>query len=139
LPIIDELSRIIAASPCGDLTFLVTEFGKPFTSNGFGNKMRQWCDDAGLPACSAHGLRKAAASRLAELGCTELQIMAVTGHRTSKEIVRYTRGARQKIMASSAMAKMSEGHSQNKIVPLLEANTTGGTKDPAKRLKTNDV
>lgn len=108
IPVIPELQRIIDASPCGDLTFLVTAFGKPFTSNGFGNWFRDRCDEANLKQCSAHGLRKAASSRLAELGCTEFEIMAVTGHATSKEVTRYTRAANQKIRANSAMRKLSE-------------------------------
>jgi integrase len=107
LPVIPELQRIIDASPCGDLTFLVTEFKKPFTSNGFGNWFRKRCDEAELPQCSAHGLRKAAAARLAELGCTEFEIMAVTGHTTSKEVTRYTKSANQKKRADSAMRKVS--------------------------------
>jgi integrase len=90
IPIVPELQRIIDASPCGDLTFLVAQLRRPFTSAGFGNKFRQWCDEAGLQNCSAHGLRKAAAARLAEMGATEHEIMAVTGHRTSKEVARYT-------------------------------------------------
>ena len=102
IPIVCELQRIIDASPCGDLTFLVTELGRPFTSAGFGNRFRQWCDEANLKNCSAHGLRKAAAARLAELGATEHEIMAVTGHRTSKEVTRYTRAARQKILAGES-------------------------------------
>jgi integrase len=58
--------------------------------------------------CSAHGLRKAAAARLAEQGAGENEIMAITGHTTSKEIVRYTRGARQKVLAAKAMACFEE-------------------------------
>ncbi len=57
-----------AASQTGDPTYLVTSFGKSYTAAGFGNWFRVQCDAAGLPQCSAHGLRKAAASRLAELG-----------------------------------------------------------------------
>ncbi len=53
IPIVPELQKTIDASPCGDLTFLVTEFGNPFTSNCFGNRMRKWCDEAGLEHCSA--------------------------------------------------------------------------------------
>ena len=116
--IVSELRCVIDASSCGDLTFLVTEFGRPFTAAGFGNAFRRWCDQAGLKDCSAHGLRKAAAARLAELGATELEIGAVTGHRTSKEISRYTRAARQKILAERAMAKLSAGQTVNKSVPL---------------------
>jgi integrase len=35
-PILPELAQIISNSPCGDLTLLVTEYGKPFTAAGFG-------------------------------------------------------------------------------------------------------
>jgi integrase len=41
---------------------------------------------------------------LAELGAGESEIMAITGHTTSKEVVRYTRGARQKVHAAKAIA-----------------------------------
>jgi len=106
IPIVGDLQRIIDASPTGDLTFLVTAFNKPFTSNGFGNRFRKWCDEADLPQCSVHGLRKAAAARLAEIGCTEFEIMAITGHRTSKEVTRYTRAASQRARAESALKRM---------------------------------
>lgn len=107
IPIIPDLQRIIDASPTGDMTFLVTAFNRPFTSNGFGNRFRKWCDEAGLSKCSVHGLRKAAAARLAETGCSEQEIMAITGHRTSKEVTRYTRAASQKTRAESALKRMT--------------------------------
>lgn len=110
LPIIPALQQLIDATVTGHSTFLVTEHGRPFTNNGFGNRFRAWCDEAGLPQCSAHGLRKAAASRLAELGCSELEIMAVTGHQTMKEVERYTKSARQKVLAGRAMAKLRGEH-----------------------------
>jgi len=116
LPLHPELRSIIEATPSGAFNFLVTEFGKPFTGNGFGNRFRKWCDQAGLPAhCSAHGLRKAAAARLAEAGATELEIRAITGHQTSHEVNRYTKAASQKIMAKAGMAKLIG----NKSVPLF--------------------
>jgi integrase len=58
---------------------------------------------AGLLNCSTHGLRKAVAARLAELGRSEFEIMAITGHQTSKEVTRYTKAASQKLRAASAM------------------------------------
>ena len=85
IPIMPWLQSAIDASPCGDLTFLVTEFGRPFTANGFGNKFRDWCDRAGLGQCSAHGLRKAGACIAAENGATEKQLMAIFGWQTMKE------------------------------------------------------
>ena len=59
LPVPPALAAIIEASVTGTLTFLVTEYGKPFTAAGFGGWFRARCDEAGLPHCSAHGLRKA--------------------------------------------------------------------------------
>ena len=131
IPMVPALRTIIAASPCGDLTFLVTEFGRPFTAGGFGNKFREWCDQAGLRHCSAHGLRKATAARLAELGASEHEIMAVTGHQTSKEVTRYTRAARQAILAGSAMARLASGEIENKSVPLDDVMKKSGTKPNA--------
>lgn len=108
IPVVPELARIIAASPTGDMTFLVTEFDKPFTSNGFGNWFRKRCDEAGITDLSAHGLRKASAARLAELGCTDREIMSITGHVTSKEVDRYTRGAEQRRLASNVLRRMTD-------------------------------
>src|SRR5262245_61609210 len=128
IPVAPPLQSIIAASRCGDLTFLVTDFGRPFTPAGFGNKFRYWCDQAGLPHCSAHGLRKATAARLAELGASEHEIMAITGHQTSKEVARYTRAARQAILAEAAMARLSAGDLVNRSVPPDESVRKSGTK-----------
>lgn len=108
-PVVAELQRIINASPTGDMTFLTTEYGKPFTTNGLGNKFRTWCDQAGLQHCSAHGLRKACAARLAELGCTSHEIMSITGHRSLNEVERYTAAARRRISAKAAVEKLAKG------------------------------
>jgi integrase len=103
IPVLPELQRVIDASPCGDLTFLVTEYGRPFTANGWGSKMRQWCDEAGLPQCSAHGIRKAAAAIAAENGATTQQLMAIFGWLSLAEAERYTRAAQRRRMAGDAM------------------------------------
>ncbi|WP_082064366.1 tyrosine-type recombinase/integrase [Brevundimonas sp. KM4] len=55
------------------------------------------------------GLRKAAARRLAESGCTPHQIAAITGHKTLKEVERYTRAAAQKALAGAAMERVKGG------------------------------
>lgn len=107
IPVHPELQVELDQTPAGDMIFLTTEYGKAFTSNGFGNWFRTRCDEAGLKHCSAHGLRKAAAALLADGGATDREIMSVTGHRTAKEVDRYTRGARQKRLAGQAMAKLA--------------------------------
>ncbi len=109
LPIHPELQKTIDATACGDLTYLVTEFNKPFTAAGFGNWFRKQCDAAGLFHCTAHGLRKVAATRMANNGATEKQIMSVTGHTTSKEVNRYTKAANQRRLAKGAITLISKG------------------------------
>jgi integrase len=106
IPIHPTLRKIIDATPSGHLTFLVTEFGKPFAVAGFGNWFREQCDMANLHHCSFHGLRKAASVRLAEAGCTPHEIAAITGHASLKEVVRYTNTVDRKRLARAAMDKM---------------------------------
>jgi integrase len=103
IPMHPTLRSVMAATPRENMTFLVTSFGKPFTPAGFGNWFRDRCNEAGLPHCSAHGLRKAAARRLAEAGCSNQQIKAITGHKTDKEVARYTAAADQVRLAEQAM------------------------------------
>jgi integrase len=106
LPIHPRLAETIAASSCGNLAFLVTAAGAAFSVAGFGNAVREWCDEAGLPQCSAHGLRKAQCVRLAEVGCTVPEIAAISGHRSLKEIQRYIEEVQQERLARAAMAKL---------------------------------
>lgn len=112
VPIFHELARIIEAGPTGDLTFLVTEYGQPFTSNGFGNWFRNRCDEAGLPQCSAHGLRKARATIAAERGATDRQLMAMFGWTSERQANVYTKDANRKKLAAAG-AKLIEDQSEN--------------------------
>lgn len=89
---------------------VVTEFGKPFSQAGFGNWMADSIKRASLPdQCVTHGLRKAAARLLAEAGCTAHQIRAITGHKSLKEVQRYTDAASQADLAQQAMERVSGG------------------------------
>jgi integrase len=108
IPVTPELAEGIEATPSGNLTFLVAErSGAPFTAEGFGSQFRRWCNEAGLPHCSAHGLRKAICRRLAEAGCTSAQIAAITGHSSLALVEHYTRDRDQELLARQAMQKIS--------------------------------
>lgn len=109
IPILQELRQIIDATVTGNLTYLLTQNDEPFTAAGFGNWFREICEEAGISGFSAHGLRKACCRRLANAGCSARQIMAVSGHRTSKEVDLYTSGADQKLLAEAAMEKIRGG------------------------------
>ncbi|MGH6924591.1 MAG: tyrosine-type recombinase/integrase [Propylenella sp.] len=107
IPVHDALAEILSATAGDHLTFLTTGQGRPFSAAGFGNWFRECCNAADLPHCSAHGLRKAAARRLAEAGCTPHEIMAITGHRTLKEVERYTRAAELDRLGEVAIRRLS--------------------------------
>ena len=116
IPLHHDLAAAIATET-GRLTFLVTEAGKPFTANGFYMRFRGWVEAAGLPAGrSPHGLRKAAARRLAEGGCTAHQIASVTGHKTLSEVQRYTQAADQARLARDAVAHLGRPQTANESV-----------------------
>lgn len=109
LPIHPALERSLAMTSLGDLTFLVTAQGKPFSDAGFGKFFGDAVRAAGLPrGVSGHGLRKAAARRLADAGCTFHEIMAITGHKTPAEVLRYTRAADQARLARSALKSIRD-------------------------------
>ena len=72
-PILPPLLEAIRRTPIGLQTFLVTSFGKPYIHAGLG----KWCNEAGLPECSSHGLKKAAATICANMGATDRHLMAL--------------------------------------------------------------
>jgi integrase len=109
IPIHLVLQRVLDATPSDHMTFLTTQDGKPFSPAGFTNWFRDRCNEAGLPrGTSAHGLRKAVCRRLAEAGCSANQIASISGHRSLREVQRYTEAVDQARMARAAMETISE-------------------------------
>jgi len=114
LPAAPDLVAAIDAMPAVGLkTFLVTEYGKPFTKEGFGNWFRDRCDEAGLPHCSAHGLRKALARRLAENRAGNPGIKSVGGWRNDDEVSLYTAAVDQAQLAAATLGALIEAHLAN--------------------------
>lgn len=103
IPMHPNLTAAIAACPSGHLSFLVNSYGAPFQRDYFGNWFRKQCDAAGLKGYSAHGLRKAASRRMAELGMSNQMIKSITGHTSDSEVSRYTKSAEQEKLARMAM------------------------------------
>jgi integrase len=106
LPILPVLQATIDAGPCGDLTFIVGENGRPLTKESFGNEFKAACKAAGVPG-SAHGVRKIAATRAADAGATEAELMAIFGWTDPKMAAHYTRTANRKRLAAQAMEKLN--------------------------------
>ena len=113
LPLHPDLQVLLATAQRKQATILATEYGAAFSPKGFGNFVSSAIRCAGLPAqCKAHGLRKAAARRLADAGCTSKQIAAITGHKSLAEIERYTRAADQERLAQQAVAKLKASRTE---------------------------
>jgi len=108
IPILPPLYRAITSPPAGEMTFLMSAQGKPFSTAGFGMRFKKWCLQAGLENRSAHGIRKAAGALLANAGCTQHEIMAIHGHADARTSDIYTRTADRLTLAKSAMDKFAK-------------------------------
>ena len=107
LPILPELGRELSYLPPTQMVLLSREDGsKGYANESFGNLFRRWCAQAGLSGLAAHGLRKAGARRLAEVGATEFEVMSFLGHGTAQEASRYVAAANRATLADSGMAKL---------------------------------
>lgn len=108
IPIHATLKAELDQLPAGQMIFLMTAFGKPMSPFGFSNWFADCAKKAGLPEHSSpHGLRKSAARRLAEAGCSAHEIMAITGHQSLREVERYTSTVRQKVLAEAGMGRIA--------------------------------
>jgi integrase len=116
LPILPVLADTLAAGPCGDLTFIAGESGRPLTKEAFGNLFRAACRAAGVPG-SAHGVRKIAATRAANRGATVAQLEAIFGWSGGTMASLYTRSADRERLAIEAMHKLDHPNEKRKSIP----------------------
>ena len=91
------------------LLFVTDDAGKPIPPTEFRHKFREHLDDIGLAERHFHGLRHTTATALAELGGSDAEIQALLGHQTRQMAERYTKKAKQKHLAGSAVKKLEEG------------------------------
>jgi integrase len=97
----------IKAAPAKGITLIGDINGRPIKRATLTLIVRKAVESAGLPArCVPHGLRKAIMRRLAETGSSAKEIASISGHRTLREIERYTAAADQARLSKSAMAKL---------------------------------
>jgi site-specific recombinase XerD len=107
IPIHPELLAAMKAGPSNGLTLIGDKHGRPISRHTLTLVIRKAVEQAGLPSeCVAHGLRKAQMRRLAEDGATVKEIASVSGHKTLREIERYTAAADQKRLSRRAIAKL---------------------------------
>jgi integrase len=106
LPINAELA---GALPRDNMTFLLAKAGKPFESDkALSQRVSKWFRQAGIEGITAHSVRKWRATRMAEKGATEYQLMASFGWRDPKEARPYVQAASRQKRAQEASDKMAE-------------------------------
>lgn len=104
LPVVDQVKVALRAYPAKGLTLIGRADGRQMTRAGLTGFMATSIEQAGLPAkCVSHGLRKAGMRRMAELGYSVHQIAAWSGHKSLREVQRYTEAADQRRLARDAM------------------------------------
>jgi integrase len=128
LPILLDLARALDATATGDMTYLVSDLGTPFSIERLGHLMGQWADEAGLTNCTSHGIRKAAAVALAENGATAAELCAVFGWSQLATAQIYIDEANKRKMAGNALARLEE-HRGTKSVSFSGPKTTHETKN----------
>jgi integrase len=107
IPLRPGLMAAIKAVPAKGVMLIGNDHGRPIQRATLTLMMRKAVALAGLPGhCVPHGLRKAIMRRLAESGSSAKEIAAISGHRTLKEIERYTAAADQVRLSKAAMAKL---------------------------------
>lgn len=98
---------IIESTTTGDMHFLVTSFGKPFSTAGFGNWFGDAAREAGIEK-NTHGVRKFAATTAANGGATAHELMSQFGWANSKQAEVYTKGADRVRLGKKASRIVSE-------------------------------
>ena len=109
IPLHPELLDAIKAGPSLGLYLIGDRRGRPITADRLSALVLAAARAAALPReCVPHGLRKAGIRRLAEHGATTKQIASVSGHKSLREIERYTAAADQKKLAQQAVRKLGQ-------------------------------
>jgi integrase/predicted DNA-binding transcriptional regulator AlpA len=117
VPLHSRLREILAEIPRNSTNILTSGLGKPWKEFGFSTAWQRTLGQEDLAAIREaglvfHGLRKSAAVKLAEAGCTDAEIAAITGQ-TRQMVEHYTKGVDQKRLAVEAMRKWeSRGRSE---------------------------
>ena len=106
IPMLAALKKTIEASETGDASFVVTRRGQPWNKGALGTYFSDSARAAGVHGKSAHGMRKAAATRAADNGATERELEAIFGWSGGRMATHYTRSANRDRLAAGAIVKL---------------------------------
>jgi len=129
IPIHPILDAVLKMHPTNAFTYMVTDFGKPFSIKGLGNRVSDWFTQAGLPHLTAHSVRKGLATDQAHNEATDSMLEAMFGWRDGKTSKIYTRNAEQARLARMAVANIHwDGLADQMLAAMPQAvdeNTSG--------------
>ena len=80
IPAGSPLKAALDATPKESPVILLSTDNKPWTEDGFRSSWRKACQAVGIRGVTFNDLRGTAVTRLAFAGCTEAEIVAITGH-----------------------------------------------------------
>lgn len=108
IPLHPDLQAELAAWRRTAVTVLTQADGTPWTRDWLTMSVMRALTPIGLKGLNLHGLRKLAAVRLAEAGCSAHEIAAITGHTSLSEVQRYTAAADQERLARAAVVRLQK-------------------------------
>jgi integrase len=129
LPLLPQLKATLDGGPTGDLAFIVTRRGTPWTKAALGTEFVAAARAAGVVGKSAHGMRKAAATRAAENGATERELEAIFGWSGGRMATLYTKSANRSRLAAGAIGKLDRAETENRTsIPAPIAEVRAGNR-----------
>lgn len=109
LPIHPALKPLLDSWPRLAATILTDAHDRPWKPDDLSQVLPAALVRIGLSNdMNVHGLRKLAATELADAGCSMHEIAAITGHQSLSMVQLYTRTADQERLANAAIVRLSE-------------------------------
>lgn len=126
------LDTVLSWHPVKGMNYLLTDFGKAFSIKGLSQRVSEWFNQAGLPHCTAHSVRKGLATTLAEGEATDSMLDGMFGWRDGKTSKIYTARKNQAKLARQAVSRIDWGEIGN-ILPHPNEGVASQDDSPTKK------
>ncbi|MDX8513591.1 tyrosine-type recombinase/integrase [Mesorhizobium captivum] len=136
VPIHPSLAYIISLHKVAGLYYMMTEYGKPFSIKGLGQRVSEWFNQADLPHLSAHSVRKGLATNLAENETTDSMLDGLFGWKDGKTSKIYTARKQQSRLARQAVQRIEWAEIGN-ILPHLNEDGSVPAATPTEIMEQN--
>jgi integrase len=129
VPIHPILEGVLARHKVTALTYLVTEFGKPFSIKGLGNRISDWWRQAGMGHLTSHSVRKGLATDVAHNEATDSMMEAMFGWKDGKTSKIYTRNAERARLSRQTVAKIQWDGIGTRLLAIDEDSSLEGVAE----------